>query len=78
MIKKLENPPIDYTDLIVGIAKIPTSLGFKWMGSNEFLSVSSLFPAAYFDSGYEILLKLYPEENQGTINQYGSIQILTD
>ena len=68
----------DYSDLIVGIAKIPTSIGFKWLGSNEFLSLSSLFPAAYFDSGYKILLKSYPEETADIVNQFGSIQILTD
>ena len=79
MIRKNEEFPGDYSDLIVGIAKIPTSVGFKWLGSNEFLSLSSLFPAAYFDSGYKILLKNYPEEeNAGIVNQFGSIQILTD
>lgn len=78
MIRKNEDFPGDYSDLVVGIAKIPTCVGFKWLGTNEFLSLSSLFPASYFDSGYKILLKHYPEEDQGTINQFGSIQILTD
>ena len=78
MIKKNEEYPVDYSDLIVGIAKIPTELGIKWIGSNEILCASSLFPAAYYDSGYSIMLKRYPEEDQGTINQYGSIQIITD
>lgn len=78
MLRKNEEYPGDYSDLIVGIAKIPTQLGLKWLGKNEFLTLSSLFPASYFDSGYKILLKSYPEEDQGTINQYGSIQILTD
>ncbi|WP_379706572.1 FRG domain-containing protein [Mediterraneibacter gnavus] len=78
MIRKNEEFPGDYSDLIVGIAKIPTSVGFKWLGSNEFLSLSSLFPAVYFDSGYKNLLKSYPKEEQGIINQYGAIQILTD
>lgn len=78
MIRKNEAFPGDYSDLIVGIAKIPTSVGFKWLGSNEFLTLSSLFPAVRFDSGYKNLLKSYPEEEQGIINQYGSIQILTD
>lgn len=40
--------------------------------------MSSLFPAAYFDSGYSVLLKRYPEDAQGTVRQYGSIQIITD
>lgn len=78
MIRKNEAYPTDYSDLIIGIAKIPTQLGLKWLGNNDFLTVSSLFPAAYFDSGYEIMLKRYPEEEQGVVNQYGSIQILTD
>lgn len=78
MIRKNETAPSDYTDLIVGIAKINTKTGFEWLGTNEFLTVSSLFPAAYFDSGYEVMLKRYPEDEPGTVNQYGSIQILTD
>lgn len=78
MLRKNEFAPNDYTDLIVGIAKIATKTGFEWMGTNEFLTVSSLFPAAYFDSGYAVMLKRYPEEEPGVVNQYGSIQILTD
>ena len=78
MLRKTESFPADYSDLIIGIAKIPTELGLKWLGSNDFLTVSSLFPAAYFDSGYAVLLKHYPEEPQGTVNQFGSIQIITD
>ena len=78
MIRKNESYPEDYSDLIIGIAKIPTVLGLKWLGQNDFLTVSSLFPAAYFDSGYAVLLKQYPEEQQGIVHQYGSIQIITD
>lgn len=78
MLRKLEPYPSDYSDLIIGIARIPTDLGLKWLGNNEFLTVSSLFPAAYFDSGYAVLLKKYPEEDQSRVIQYGSIQILTD
>ena len=78
MIRKNESYPEDSSDLIIGIAKIPTVLGLKWLGQNDFLTVSSLFPAAYFDSGYAVLLKQYPEEQQGIVHQYGSIQIITD
>lgn len=78
MLRKKDSLCDDYSDLIVGIARIPTHLGFEWMGNNEFLTVSSLFPAAYFDSGYKLLLKNYPEDTPGVVNQYGSIQILTD
>lgn len=78
MLRKKDCLCDDYSDLIIGIARIPTSLGFEWMGNNDFLTVSSLFPAAYFDSGYKLLLKNYPEDKAGVVNQYGSIQILTD
>lgn len=78
MLRKTESYPEDYSNLVIGIAKIPTSLGLKWLGVNEFLTVSSLFLAAYFDSGYAILLKKYPEDEQGEVRQYGSIQIVTD
>lgn len=78
MIKKNEPYPADYSDLIVGVAKIPTELGMKWLGNNDFLTLSSLFPAAYFDSGYAVMLKQIPEEDASAVKVYGSIQILTD
>lgn len=78
MLRKVTPYPEDYSDLVIGIARIPTLLGLKWLGDNELLTVSSLFPAAYFDSGYAILLKRYPEDEQGIARQYGSIQIITD
>lgn len=78
MLRKNDQYPGDYSDLIVGIAKIPTRLGLKWLGQNEFLTLNSLFPAAYFDFGYKMLLKTYPENEQHTVNEFGSIQILTD
>ncbi len=78
MLRKNDEYPSDYSDLIVGIARIPTDLGIKWLGNNEFLSVRSLFPAPYFDSGYAKLLHDYPNSDQSTIQQYGSIQIISD
>lgn len=78
MLRKLEEYPSDYSDLIVGIARIPTKLGLSWLGNNDFLTVSSLFPAAYFDSGYKVLLKKYPDMDPSEVRQFGSIQILTD
>lgn len=78
MLRKLEKCPTDYSDLIIGIARIPTDLGYTWLGNSSFLTVNSLFPSAYFDCGYEVLLRKYPEEDQGIVNQYGSIQIITD
>lgn len=78
MLRKNERFPNDYSNLIVGIAQIPTQLGLKWLGNNDFLTTSSLFPAAYFDSGYELILKKYPQCDPSFINHFGSIQIITD
>ena len=78
MLRKSEPYPADYSNLIVGVAKIPTRIGMKWLGNNEFLTLSSLFPASYFDSGYAVMLKQIPEEDASNVNVYGSIQILTD
>lgn len=78
MLRKNEECPGDYSDLIVGIVRIPTDIGLKWLGKNEFLSLSSLFPASYFDTGYKTLLKKYPEEDEARVKAFGSIQILTD
>ena len=46
---------VDYSDLIVGIARIPVKIGLDWIGNNKLLSVGSLFPSAFFDYGYEEL-----------------------
>ena len=87
MLKKKEKVPgqepevredEDYSDLIVGIAKIPVKQGFEWIGKNESLSTSALFPPAYFDYGYRILLEKYPLTDKGMVKNYGSIQIISD
>ena len=78
MLRKNDEYPGDYSELIVGIARIPTDIGIKWLGNNEFLSVRSLFPAPYFDSGYAKLLHDYPNSDESVIRQYGSIQIISD
>lgn len=77
MLKKNEIESKDYSDLIVGIAKIPVPLIEKWIGNSELLSVHSLFPSAYYDSGYEILLKHYPDYGPDYARYRGSIQVIT-
>ncbi len=78
MLKKISPYSTDYSDLIVGIAKIPTKLGLEWLGNNEFLTVRGLFPAPLFDSGFEKLLQDFPEQDRTSTKQYGSIQIISD
>ncbi len=76
MIKKNDEKMADYTDLIVGIARIPTQLGLKWLGTNDFLQLNCLFPSPHFDTGYAFLLKNYTETKG--VSGYGSIQVLSD
>ena len=78
MIRKTDKYAADYSDLIIGIAKIPTSIGLKWLGNNEFLSLHTLFPPVQFDTGYAYLLKHHPEHAIGDTKTYGSIQMLSD
>ena len=67
----------DYSDLIIGIAKIPIDKINKWIGNTELLSVNSLFPSAYYDFGYRILLKNYPEYDASEVRYKGSIQVVS-
>lgn len=50
---------MDYTDRIIGIAKIRVKDGLKWIGQTGLLSVQSLFPPPYYDAGYANLLNEY-------------------
>lgn len=68
---------VDYTDLIVGVAKIKTETIQEWIGTSKLLSVNSLFPSACFDSGFELLLNKYPEPKHSVIKTQGSIQIIS-
>lgn len=78
MLRKKETTPNDYSDLIVGLARIRTQDILRWIGDTELLSTSSLFPSAYFDNGYEVLLKKYPSFDNSIIRECGSIQIISD
>ncbi len=77
MLKKNDFAPDDYSDLIVGIAKIPIEKIRNWIGNTELLSVGSLFPSAYYDYGYQVLLNHLPEFDKSYIRYRGSIQVIT-
>ena len=66
----------DYSDLIVGIAKIPVEVIWKWIGHSGLLSVQSLFPSPYYDSGYKKLLDKVKRDSD-IIETYGSIQYIS-
>lgn len=48
----------DYRDMIVATIKIPLDIALTWLGScmPESLSVMSMFPSPYFDTGWRDLL----------------------
>ena len=77
MIRKKDAMSDDYTDLIVGIAKIPMTIAKKWIGNSELLAVNSLFPAPHFDEGYALLLKDIPLDSKDIVKNIGSIQIVS-
>ena len=68
----------DYSDLIVGIAKIPIHKTTDWLGRSGLLSVQSLFPSPYYDFGYRKLLEEIPKRMRvGCSKCYGSIQLIS-
>jgi len=49
--------PLDYAKQIRGIVRIPLLKAFDWLGNGHIVGVHSLFPPAYYDNGYKILLQ---------------------
>lgn len=74
--KSLTQSDVDYSDFIVGIAKIPASIGLDWIGHSGLLSIQSLFPPTYFDHGYRRLLEHYNVDPDAILS-YGSIQFIS-
>lgn len=72
----LEKVDVDYSEFVVGVAKIPAALGFSWIGHTGLLSTQSLFPSAVYDNGYSKLIQYY-QVDANSIPTYGSIQIIS-
>lgn len=49
--------PLNYAKQIRGIVRIPLEKAFDWLGNGHTVGVHSLFPPAYYDNGYKILLQ---------------------
>ena len=49
--------PLDYKKQIRGIVRIPLEKAFDWLCNGHTVSVHSLFPPAFYDNGYKILLQ---------------------
>lgn len=74
----------DYSDKIIAVAKISVKDGLKWIGQTGLLSVQSLFPPPFYDTGYANLLNEYRKAEsckkimtKNYIQLYGSIQDIT-
>ena len=67
----------DYSDLIVGIAKIPVNVIWGWIGHSGLLSAQSIFPSPFYDTGYKDLLTYVKKIKPEAINTFGSIQYIT-
>lgn len=77
-IDNITEADVDYSDLIVGIARIPVSLGLEWIGDNKLLSAGNLFPSAYFDYGYRKMIDQYPLHDKSCSINWGTFQIIND
>lgn len=77
MLMKNNYAEYDYSDLVIGIAKIPIDRINKWIGNTELLSVNTLFPSAYYDFGYQVLLKNFPSYDASVVKYRGSIQVVS-
>lgn len=69
---------VDYSDLIVGIARIPVNIGLDWIDNNKLLSVGNLFPSAFFDYGYRKMMDQYPLYDKSCSLNWGTIQVIND
>lgn len=67
---------VDYSEFIVGVAKIQASMGLSWIGQNGLLSIQSLFPPTFYDNGYCKLIQNY-KVDADAIPTYGSIQMIS-
>ncbi len=67
---------MDYSDTIIAIAKVSVADGLKWIGQTGLMSVQSLFPPPYYDTGYASLLNEYRNQKAyiNFVKQFGSIQ----
>ncbi|ENM5907572.1 FRG domain-containing protein [Vibrio cholerae] len=56
--KGMENGrPLDYSKQVRGLVRIPLEKAIDWLGEGHVVGIHSLFPPAYYDNGYKILLQ---------------------
>jgi hypothetical protein len=62
--------PLDYSTQTRGIIRVDLSMALSWLGNAHTLSQHTLFPPAYYDHGYRLLVS----SGLGTSGIIGSIQ----
>ena len=87
MLKKTSEKPndyADYSDKIIAVAKVSVADGLRWIGQTGLLSVQSLFPPPYYDTGFASLMNEYKmaasfnsKSEKNFIQMFGSIQDIT-
>ncbi|WP_239231422.1 FRG domain-containing protein, partial [Comamonas aquatica] len=56
-IGKESGRPLSYASQIKGVVRIPLRKAFDWLGNGQTIGTHALFPPAYYDNGYKILLQ---------------------
>lgn len=69
--------PLNYARQIRGIVRIPLEKAFNWLGDGHTVCTHSLFPPAYYDNGFKILLQCgvpheHPDVGVGAIHSVGA------
>jgi hypothetical protein len=68
-LSKTAKPVLDFSSLIVGIIRIDLIAALDWLGNASTLSIHSLFPPSYYDTGYgELLNDISPDRDLGAIH----------
>lgn len=73
---KTDQPTADFSEYIIGAAKIQRHLVRQWLHGGDLLSVQSLFPSMNFDNGYKHLFEKF-DTYGWNVPTYGSIQLIS-
>lgn len=64
---------LNYIEHVKGIVKIDLALALDWLGDSKTINIHSLFPPAFYDNGYKILLQSGVSYSEKEVNSIGKI-----
>lgn len=67
---------LDYIEHVKGIVKIDLSLALDWLGNSKTINIHSLFPPAFYDNRYKILLQSGVEYTRQEVESIGKIHYI--